>query len=349
MTAFSQIPLAVLTVVAAAFLVGLAATRLAIPVLTRRVLDVPNDRSSHTTPTPRGGGLGVMAGVLVGWAGGILLYPETSQATAVALLAALLLMIVSFLDDLKPRPASMRLLAQIAAVAIGLYALGHGAFRDLLPGPFDLALTGFLWLWFLNLFNFMDGIDGLAGGEGVSVGFGLGLAAVLGFAPADILPLSWSIAVAALGFLIWNWHPARIFMGDVGSVPLGYLLGFLLIRVATAETEITAPHAGLAIALILPLYFVMDASITLIRRLLRGEKPTEAHREHVYQRAVIAGQSHGAVTARILILNALLVMLAVLAAPLLPVPALAVAVILVLVGFRILLAPERVKDPESPS
>jgi UDP-N-acetylmuramyl pentapeptide phosphotransferase/UDP-N-acetylglucosamine-1-phosphate transferase len=349
MTAFFQIPLAVLTVVAIAFLVGLAATRLAIPVLTRRVLDVPNDRSSHTTPTPRGGGLGVMAGVLVGWAGGILLYPETSQATAIALLAGLLLMIVSFLDDLKPRPASVRLVAQIIAVAIGLYALGHGAFRGLVPGPVDLALTGFLWLWFLNLFNFMDGIDGLAGGEGISVGFGLGLAAVLGLAPADILPLGWSIAAAALGFLVWNWHPARIFMGDVGSVPAGYLLGFLLIRVAAAETGTMAPHAGLAIAVILPLYFVMDASITLVRRLLRGEKPTEAHREHVYQRAVIAGQSHSAVTTRILVLNALLVALAVLAAPLLPLPALGMAVILVLVGFRILLAPERARGRESLS
>lgn len=346
MTAFSQIPLAVLTVVAVAFLVALAATRLAIPVLTRRVLDVPNDRSSHTTPTPRGGGLGVMAGVLVGYAGGILLYPDTSQATAIALLAGLFLMIVSFLDDLKPRPASVRLLAQIIAVAIGLHALGHGAFPGLLPGPFDLALTGFLWLWFLNLFNFMDGIDGLAGGEAVSVGLGLGLAAVLGLAPADILPLGWSIAAAALGFLVWNWHPARIFMGDVGSVPLGYLLGFLLVRVAAAETETMAPHAGLAIALILPLYFVMDASITLIRRLLRGKKPTEAHREHFYQRAVIAGQSHSTVTTKILVFNALLVLLAVLAAPLLPIPATGVAVILVMVGFRLLLASERTSDQE---
>ena len=110
-----------------------------------------------------------------------------------------------------------------------------------------------------------------------------------------------------------------------------------------------ALHAGLAIAVILPLYFVMDASITLVRRLLRGEKPTEAHREHVYQRAVIAGQSHSAVTTRILVLNALLVALAVLAAPLLPLPALGMAVILVLVGFRILLAPERARGRESLS
>ena len=135
-------------------------------------------------------------------------------------------------------------------------------------------------------------------------------------------------------------------MGDVGSVPLGYLLGFLLVRVAAAETETMAPHAGLAIALILPLYFVMDASITLIRRLLRGKKPTEAHREHFYQRAVIAGQSHSTVTTKILVFNALLVLLAVLAAPLLPIPATGVAVILVMVGFRLLLASERTSDQE---
>ena len=98
--------------------------------------------------------------------------------------------------------------------------------------------------------------------------------------------------------------------------------------------------------MILPLYFVMDASITLTRRLLRGKKPTEAHREHVYQRAVIAGQSHSAVTAKVLVLNAALVLLAVLAAPLLPLPAIGVAVILVLVGFRILLTPERAKNSE---
>lgn len=337
-----------LTVVAIAFLAGLAVTRIAIPLLARRVLDMPNDRSSHTTPTPRGGGLGVMTGVLLGWAGVILLYPDESRTTAIALLAAVMLMIVSFLDDLQPRPASVRLVAQMIAVAVGLWALGHGAFQGLLPVAVDFALTGFLWLWFVNLFNFMDGIDGIAGGEAVSVGLGIGLAAALGLAPVYMIPLGWGVAAAALGFLVWNWHPARIFMGDVGSVPLGFLLGFLLIRLAGPEGGSATSLVGLAIALILPLFFVMDASITLIRRLMRSKKPTEAHREHVYQRAVIGGRSHGEVSAKVLVVNGLLILVALGLAPSYPLVAVGCAIGIVLVGFRILLMPPSSQSSETP-
>lgn len=149
------------------------------------------------------------------------------------------------------------------------------------PGP-DAVAAALLWVWFANLFNFMDGIDGIAASEAAAVGLGLlliGGAAEAGPAAA--------ILGAALGFLIWNWAPARIFMGDVGSVPLGYALAFLLYELALRGDR--------AAALILPLYFLADATLTLLWRLARGERVWQAHRQHFYQRAVQRGLGHDAV------------------------------------------------------
>lgn len=322
MTTSIPILLAVLS-----FGVALAVTRLVIPVLARRVMDLPNARSSHRAPTPRGGGIGILAAVLTGW-GGLLLLGWVGPAVAIPLTAAGVLALVSFLDDLRPRPAALRLAVQVAAVGAGLSAIGHGAFVGALPPVIDLPLTGFLWLWFINLFNFMDGIDGIAGGEAVCIGLGLALLAALALAPAEVGALGATLGAGGLGFLVWNWHPARVFMGDVGSVPLGYLLGYLLIR--TASEGGALDPAGFAAGLILSMVFTLDASTTLLRRLARGKRPTEAHREHVYQRAVIAGRSHGQVSGAVIVANLGLIALAALLAATAPAIALGLAILLVI-------------------
>jgi UDP-N-acetylmuramyl pentapeptide phosphotransferase/UDP-N-acetylglucosamine-1-phosphate transferase len=277
---------------AATALLSFAATRALIPLLRRRdILDRPNPRSSHEVPTPRGGGIAVVATVLFTWTVLVAAGAALPRLPAV-LLAALLLAIVSWLDDLYGLPPLPRLVAQAAAVGLGLLAVPGG--------PLFLAAAALAWLWFINLFNFMDGIDGLAGGEAAMIGAGLALFATLGngLDPAPAL-LAAAITGAALGFLWWNWSPARIFLGDVGSVPLGYLIGFLLIDLAA--------RGRWRIALILPLYFLADATLTLLRRLRRGAPVWRAHREHFYQRAVAQGLGHSAVVGRVLAVDLILI------------------------------------------
>jgi UDP-N-acetylmuramyl pentapeptide phosphotransferase/UDP-N-acetylglucosamine-1-phosphate transferase len=296
-------------------LASAAATGLLLAPLRRRaILDHPNHRSSHQTPTPRGGGLAVVPIVLAAWAAPLLIEPQGAYAALIAALAgAGGLAALSWIDDLRSLPAASRFAAQAVAVALGMAWLAGGAapafqgpvFQGLLPGWLDIAAAAIAWLWFINLFNFMDGIDGISGVEAASIGIGLSLLGLFaGHAPEAIwLPLS--LAMAALGFLWFNWHPARIFLGDVGSVPFGYLLGWLLLQTAAA--------GHWAPALILPLYYLADATITLLRRAARREKVWQAHREHFYQRAVQNGRSHGRVSLAVLAANAVLAALALVA------------------------------------
>jgi UDP-N-acetylmuramyl pentapeptide phosphotransferase/UDP-N-acetylglucosamine-1-phosphate transferase len=260
----------------------------------RAILDKPNERSSHAVPIPRGGGIGILAVLLPAWLA-IILLGYSDAAPLVAIAAALMLALVSWRDDVGGLSPAPRLLVQALAVAVGIAFLPGGGtvFQDLLPPVLDRIAAGLLWLWFVNAFNFMDGIDGIAGTEAAAVGGGIALLALVHL---DVVGLGTglfgaAIAGAALAFLRWNWHPAKLFMGDVGSVPLGYLLGWLLLTLAGAGYW--------ASALILPLYFLVDASWTLLRRLARGEKVWQPHRQHFYQRAVQAGRSHGAVVLRV--------------------------------------------------
>ena len=195
-----------------------------------------------------------------------------------------------------------RLAAQGVAVAIGLYVLPATGFAlHVRFGPAAyFAAIGLLWVWWINVFNFMDGIDGLAGSEAAAIGGGLLLFSALGNGVDPVIALlAATILGAALGFLVWNWAPARIFLGDVGSAPLGYLTGYLLIDVAV--------RGRWKVALILPLYFLADATITLSRRLLRGERIWEAHRQHFYQQAVRRGLGHAAVVRRVIAADLLLI------------------------------------------
>lgn len=281
----------------AAFALSCLGTRALIALLRQRaVLDVPNQRSSHAAPTPRGGGIAVIGAVALAWAclcaTGVL--PPASLVVAAAMVG---LALVSWVDDLRGLSPGFRLLAQFAAVAAGIWALPSGAvFQGWLAPGLDAMAAALLWVWFANLFNFMDGIDGIAGSEAAAIG--LGLVVVAGADPGVAGPAA-AVAAAALGFLVWNWSPARIFLGDVGSVPLGYVLGFLLNRLALGGQW--------QAALILPAYFLADASITLLRRLLRGERVWQAHREHFYQRAVQQGLGHDAVVLRVVAADIVLI------------------------------------------
>ena len=305
---------AILIIIGLGAALSCLATRAVLSLLRRAaVLDHPNDRSSHVIPTPRGGGIAVIAAIATVALGATVVEGAPVGGMGIALALAIGLSVVSFIDDLRNLSAGVRLAAHGLAVAGGLWALdGQGAFAAYLPQPLDLALTALAWLWFINLYNFMDGIDGIVGSETGAIAVGVGGLAILGLAPATLLAPSAAALGAALGFLVWNWHRAKIFLGDSGSIPIGFLMGYLL--VATA-----APGGpALAAALVLPLVFVIDASVTLIRRLARGRKPTEAHREHAYQRAVQGGWSHARVCAATLAANAALIALAWWVAPVQP-------------------------------
>lgn len=283
MSLYSSLALAAI----AAFLITLAGSGVLLRLLGRRaILDQPNERSSHVVATPRGAGIAVLAALLI--CGGGIAYAvggdgEDARSLVGILVLATLLGGVSWLDDVRTLSAAPRLLAQAVAVALGLALLPGDSlvFQGLLPGWLDTVFTALAWLWFVNLYNFMDGIDGLTAVETAAIGAGLALAGMFGAAALPIISLLGAVLFgAALGFLAWNRPPARIFLGDVGAVPLGFVLGWLLIELAIA--------GHWAAALLLPLYYLGDATITLMKRLVRREAVWQAHRSHFYQQAVQA-------------------------------------------------------------
>jgi UDP-N-acetylmuramyl pentapeptide phosphotransferase/UDP-N-acetylglucosamine-1-phosphate transferase len=285
-----------------------AGLRLILPWLARRAVDRPNARSSHTVPTPRGGGIVVVA-VLVAALWVVELGTGTPAWRPALLTAGMLaLAAVSWLDDRRSADVRLRLAVQLAAVAAGLAATGVGglAARIGLPAWLVGAGLALAWVWFINLYNFMDGIDGITGVETAAIGIGLVALAVVSLgAVASQALMGLALAGAAIGFLVWNWHPARVFLGDVGSVPLGFIVGGLLIQAAVA--------GHWAPALILPLYHLADATYVLIARARAGEKPWQAHKRHFYQRAHQGGLSHAQVSLCIAALNLVLIALAVAA------------------------------------
>lgn len=251
--------------------------------LSRSLLDIPNARSSHTLPTPRGGGVAFvvafMVGVLVlGWAG----YVAPSVVVGI-LGAGGLVAVIGFMDDHGHIAARWRLLGHFAAAAWGLAWLGGLPPISVFGWPLHalwLAVPlGLLYLvWLLNLYNFMDGIDGIASIEAICVCLGGTVLFWLAGAPsAAWLPLL--LAATVTGFLIWNFPPARIFMGDAGSGFLGIVLGLLTVVAGWIDPLLFWGW------LILLGVFVVDATFTLARRLLRGERVYEAHRSHAYQYA----------------------------------------------------------------
>jgi UDP-N-acetylmuramyl pentapeptide phosphotransferase/UDP-N-acetylglucosamine-1-phosphate transferase len=265
-----------------------------------RRLDVPNERSMHSRPVPAGAGIGVMATALLLWPW----WHARVDPLHLALLAAFTgLGLLSWADDHWRLSPAIRFGAQAAAVVACLLLLPREArVLEILPFALERILLGLGWLWFINLFNFMDGIDGLAGSETIAVALGyLACVAVAGL-DAPCARLALVIAASAAGYLFWNWHPATVFMGDAGSIPLGFLLGWLMLDLALAGQW----PAGV----ILPLCFVADASLTLLVRAGKGERLWQAHRQHFYQRAVLGGAAASVVVWRIGAANAMLIALA---------------------------------------
>lgn len=267
------------------------------------ILDQPNERSSHSQPTPRGGGIAIVvlttvallvAAPLAGW---------SALRTGALVAASLLVAGTSWLDDLRHLPSALRLAVHITAAGMVIAAFGGW---DRIPVPFagqvetgavGIALT-LVWIVGLtNAYNFMDGIDGIAGGQAITAGTGWALlGAHLGEPVIAVAGLV--MAGSAAGFLLHNWQPARVFMGDVGSA----FLGFLLASLAVIGARRTADMALAGVLLVWP--FVFDASLTFLRRLFRGENVFEPHRNHLYQRLVRVGFSHSFVAAVYLALAA---------------------------------------------
>ncbi|HYC14600.1 MAG TPA: glycosyltransferase family 4 protein [Stellaceae bacterium] len=271
------------------------------------ILDHPVERSSHDRPVPKGGGIAVASTVLVAWLG-LAVFGIVPPETLLICCLGFALAALSWLNDLTHIPAILRLGFHLLIATTGLLALsdrGH-EFQGLLPPALDAIATVLLWTWFLNLYNFMDGIDGIAASETAAIGFGLAfVAALTGVASGGYLLLVVSLAAAALAFLPWNWHPARVFLGDVGSVPLGFMAGWLLL--------VLAGHGYWVSALLLPLYYLADATLTLIARILSGERVWRAHKRHFYQRALRPDGNHARVVLSIVLANCVLVGAAVLA------------------------------------
>jgi UDP-N-acetylmuramyl pentapeptide phosphotransferase/UDP-N-acetylglucosamine-1-phosphate transferase len=279
-----------------AFLFSLLGTRLTILGLRRRqiLIDIPNARSNHAQPVPRGGGIAVTFALVVFF---LLIEPNFPLALGLMLLAG-----ISLVDDWIRLAPLTRLVVQLLAVGVMLPQIDVQLVAGL-PHWLNLALVAVVWIWFINLFNFMDGIDGLAAGEAITVGLGILLVAVLTETFSDTLSLQALVLLcAAAGFLWWNWHPAKIFLGDVGSIPLGFAIGYLLLTLA-------GEGYGVA-ALILPAYFVADSTITLARRAWKREKIWLPHSQHFYQQAVRGGKSHARVVEIVLGVNLMLMALA---------------------------------------
>jgi UDP-N-acetylmuramyl pentapeptide phosphotransferase/UDP-N-acetylglucosamine-1-phosphate transferase len=279
------------------------------PLLRRYALARPNARSSHTIPTPQGGGIAVIIatiavalavsvffpGPLARWQG-----EHWTLFAAVAVIA-----ILGGIDDIRPMPVLPRLVVQIIILAATVATM---------PGELRIAPFAPLWLerlllvlagvWFVNAVNFMDGIDWLTVVEVAAITLGIILIALVRALPPISLLTALSLLGATLGFAPFNRPVARLFLGDVGSLPIGLLLFWLLVQLAASGC--------IAAALLLPLYYLADTGTTLVRRALSGERITQAHRSHFYQRAMTYGETVPCVLMRICLANAVLVGLALL-------------------------------------
>jgi Fuc2NAc and GlcNAc transferase len=312
--------------------------------LGRGVLDVPNARSSHTQPTPLGGGLAIVAVVLAGTAVSWIAGAVDGRFAAAVVGGGLAVAGIGWADDHGGVSRRMRAAVHVAAGAWAVALLGGFGSLETGVGSLELGALGsplavIAIVWLINLYNFMDGIDGIAGGEALLAGLAGGLFALVAGA-SEIALLAFMIAGAALGFLVWNWAPARIFMGDVGSSFLGFVFGVLAIA---SERAGAVP---LLVWIILLGVFVFDATVTLVRRVLRGERWYMAHRSHAYQRAVQSGWSHAQVSGAVLLVNAVLAgfaAVAVLRPPLL-LPCCAAATLL-LTGLYLIVEHRRPPEP----
>ncbi len=278
------------------------------------VVDKPNNRSSHDRPTVRGGGIAILAAVVLG---ALLIHQPAAGGVMLSLVGlGLFLAVLSFWDDLKSLPPALRFGGHAVAALAAIAVLGWPQLNiEISPSqsfkPWIGCGLGLMFLWlagYTNAFNFMDGINGIAAGQATLTAAASGLLAglVSGQWTSPSILFSFVIAGAAAGFLLHNFPRARMFMGDVSSAPLGFLLAAVALWIAqTTGWWLLIPLA------LLHANFVLDTAITLLRRIYRGERWYSAHREHFYQRLVRSGKGHAFVTAWEMVLQALVILLMV--------------------------------------
>lgn len=269
----------------------------------RSMIDIPNHRSSHSVPTPRGGGLAI-ALIWYGCLIGLYISGYVARPLFLALLAGGVLAIVSFIDDIKSLSPSMRFAAQLISTLLALYALGGSELLDM--GIFSVENKILLTLlaipfiiWFINLFNFLDGIDGYLGMEAIFVFGGMYLLT------SNLLLLI--LVFAIIGFLVWNWPipRAKIFCGDVGSTLIGFNVAIFAIYFQNTQ------QLSIIVPVILSGLFWFDATLTLLRRWRNKAKLGEAHRKHAYQRIVQAGFSHAKTLYYAMVLNTIILFISI--------------------------------------
>ena len=272
------------------------------PFLKRYAMAQPNARSSHKIPTPQGGGIGVVAAVLaVSYTAFFFLPPEAVAVLRFPIVfgAVVLMAGVGVIADLHPENVASRLLLQTLAVLAVIYALPPEArVVPILPLPLErigLVIGG---LWFVNLVNFRDGLDWMTVAEIVPVTAALAGIGLYGALPPAAVAVSLALCGAIIGFAFFNRPVAKLFLGDIGSLPIGLILGWLLV--------LLAGNGGRVAAILLPLYYLADATITIFRRALNGEKLWQGHRSHFYQLATDRGFSVLDVVGRIFVLNLVL-------------------------------------------
>jgi Fuc2NAc and GlcNAc transferase len=258
-----------------------------------------NERSSHTTPTPHGGGIAIAVTWFIGLSF-FYMQGEVDASLYKALMVGVVLSVVSYMDDLYELSAKLRLVVQSVVAIGGLFFLGGLEHIDFffftLSNEWVCNLFAFfIILWFINLYNFLDGIDGYAGSEALFLAFG----GYLLFGGVHFIVLFMAVA----GFLVWNWHKAKIFMGDVGSTLLGYSVAVFTIYYTNEDAS------NLWVWLVLFGVFFFDATITLLRRYNNGEILTQAHKKHAYQRLTQAGFTHEKVVLLSLLINFFILLL----------------------------------------
>lgn len=264
----------------------------------RNVFDIPNDRSSHKEPTPRGGGIVIVVLTLIGYLMAAAFFPQNFSWGL--LVGSLIIAGISIADDIRSIAFPWRLLAHSIAAGIAIYDLGY--FQLVTVPVIDQMITlraagpvlTFLWIiWMINSYNFMDGIDGIAGVQAVAASAGWAIISTW-FDRPDTALLSTLVLGSTVGFLIHNWAPARIFMGDIGSAFLGFVFAILPLSLLISSNQSIGYLPVLATFLMW--MFLFDSVLTFFRRLIRREKVWQPHRSHFYQLLVISGFSHSFVS-----------------------------------------------------
>jgi len=269
------------------FIISLITIKISIKFLTKiRTIDIPNERSSHSIPTPKGAGIGIIATLLI-------VYYTFFPLTDFWFIGSIIIMtILSFINDNKQISIIIRLAVQmiLTLLILNLWPpLQNIIFlKNIIPYWLENIIVVLLIIWLINLFNFMDGIDGISGTQCIIIGAGVGASLFLSQEEYKLEQLfAGFMAGSCLAFLFWNWNPAKVFLGDSGSIPLGFINAILIL--------LLCKNGLWYVAIIINNYYLFDSSITLLKRIKMKKKPWKAHKEHFYQKAIQNGYNHSEV------------------------------------------------------